>query len=77
MRGAKRDHVKNAIISILAGMVAVLAITWRDVASQICGWWFFAEGSWIILTTYDEILRKRRKSRSKLYRKTAYERADS
>lgn len=63
MRGTFRENFKNALIAILIGIVAMQSITWRDTICRICGGYLFAEATWFVLITYDEILRKRRASR--------------
>lgn len=57
--------MKNAAISILLGILAATSITWRDTFCQIGGGYIVSQIIWVFLTTYDEILRKRRDSRRK------------
>lgn len=60
MKGSKRENMKNAAISILLGFIAATSLEWRDVICQIGGGYIVAQIIWVFLTTYDEILRKRR-----------------
>lgn len=63
MRGTKFENLKNAAISILLGYIAATSLTWRDTLCQIGGGYIVAQVIWVFMTAYDELLRKRRRSR--------------
>lgn len=60
MKGSRRENMKNAAISLLLGFIAATSLEWRDVICQIGGGYIVMQVVWVALTTYDEILRKRR-----------------
>lgn len=63
MRGTKGENMKNAAISLLLGFIAATSLTWRDTFCQVGGGYIVTQVIWVFLTTYDEIARKRRRSR--------------
>ena len=63
MRGSRRENMKNVAISILMGFIAATSITWRNTFCEIGGGYIVSQVIWVFLTTYDEIGRKRRRTR--------------
>lgn len=59
MKGTRWENTKNAAISILLGMVAMLSVEWTSTFCKIGGGYIIAQIVWVFLTAYDEILRKR------------------
>lgn len=62
MKGTRYQRFKNAAISILMGIVIMRCITFPDAASMVFIGYLVAQVTWVMLITYDEIVRQRRRT---------------
>lgn len=65
MRGTKRENAKNFLLSLLLGIVAAKCFVFQKSSDAWIVGYLIAQLAWVVLMTYDEILRKRRESRKR------------
>lgn len=71
MRGTRYQAFKNASISVLLGVVVMRCISFPDTAAMVFMGYLVAQVTWVMLITYDEIVRQRRKGRTPRHWRTA------
>lgn len=63
MRGSKRENLKNFFLAILLGVVVAKCFVFQKDGDAFIVGYLVAHAAWILMTAYDELLRKRRHSR--------------
>lgn len=63
MKGSKRENLKNFFLSILLGIVVAKCFVFQKPSDAFIVGYLVAHAAWIMMTAYDEILRKRQYSR--------------
>lgn len=63
MKGSKRENLKNFFLAVLLGVVVAKCFVFQKETDAFIVGYLVAHLAWVIMTAYDELLRKRRYSR--------------